>query len=150
VNLSNALEAMDRSDGISLRDTSNVLKTKPVDNLDQPDFLNQVASIETSLPPKELLNTLQGIENALGRKRKTWKGPRTIDLDILLYDKMVLEDPDLTIPHPELRNRPFFLRQILEIAPDTVDPVSNRSLSSLLDETRDKRVPQPGEADYDR
>jgi 2-amino-4-hydroxy-6-hydroxymethyldihydropteridine diphosphokinase len=150
VNLSNALEAMDRSDGISLRDTSNVLKTKPVDNLDQPDFLNQVASIETSLPPKELLNTLQGIENALGRKRKTWKGPRTIDLDILLYDKMVLEDPDLTIPHPELRNRPFFLRQILEIAPDTVDPVSNRSLSSLLDETRDKRVPQPGETDYDR
>jgi 2-amino-4-hydroxy-6-hydroxymethyldihydropteridine diphosphokinase len=130
--LHSAIEAIGRSHELKLLKSSGVSNTEPVDNLEQPDFLNQVVSVETQLQPHELLKILQDIEDSLGRERTIWKGSRTIDLDILLFDGIVLEDADLTIPHPELLNRPFFIRQILEIAPDIIDPLSQQSLSSFL------------------
>jgi 2-amino-4-hydroxy-6-hydroxymethyldihydropteridine diphosphokinase len=130
--LHSAIEAISRSNELKLLKSSGVSNTEPVDNLEQPDFLNQVVSVETQLQPHELLKILQDIEDSLGRERTIWKGSRTIDLDILLFDGIVLKDADLTIPHPELLNRPFFIRQILEIAPDIIDPLSQQSLSSFL------------------
>lgn len=149
-NLSAALEAMDRSREIKLLKTSSVSNTKPVDNPNQPDFLNQVVSIDTSLSPHELLSELQRIENAMGRKRITWKGPRIIDLDILLYGGIILKSPDLTIPHPELLNRSFLIHQIMEIDPDTVDPTSRRFLSSFIDERGNSVTQRPGDTHNDQ
>jgi 2-amino-4-hydroxy-6-hydroxymethyldihydropteridine diphosphokinase len=127
-----ARSAMTRSPQIDLIERSNIARTTPVDNPNQPEFLNQVVSIETGLSPHALLETLQSIENDLGRLRSVWKGPRTIDLDILLFDGRIIADRDLNIPHPELLNRPFLIRQILEIAPETIDPSSRKRLSTFL------------------
>ncbi len=145
-----AVKAIARYPGVRLLRTSGISDTKPVDNLRQPDFLNQVVSVETRLQPHELLRILQDIEDSLGRKRIAWKGPRTMDLDILLFDDMVVEDPGLTIPHPELLKRPFLIHQILEIAPDMVDPVSRRSLSSFLRGDRDPGSLRPGDENHER
>ncbi len=133
--LAAAIHAMEESPGIDVSGISGVYRTRPVDNTNQPDFLNQVVSIGTRLAPRDLLRTLHRIEKRFGRERSTWKGPRTLDLDILLYDDLIVDEPDLRIPHPELLNRPFFMRMVLEIAPDIVEPVSNRPLLSFLDGT---------------
>jgi 2-amino-4-hydroxy-6-hydroxymethyldihydropteridine diphosphokinase len=131
-NLAAALTALRRSSAVKLLKVSSIVNTVPVDNVNQPDFLNQVVSIETTLSPRELLAGLQDIENRLGRERLVWKGPRTIDLDILLYGTLVLNESDLTIPHPELMNRSFFIYQILEIDPDATEPASCLSFSSFV------------------
>jgi len=131
--LDSAVEAIRHVHGIHLLRSSSVYDTEPVDFTDQPRFLNQVVSIETSLAPHSLLSILQSIENRFGRKRTLRKGPRTLDLDILLYDGLVMEDRVLSIPHPELLNRSFFIRQILEIEPETIDPVSKLPLAEFLD-----------------
>ncbi len=127
-----ALKAMEESPGLDVLACSQVADTRPVDNLDQPHFLNQVVSVDTSLSPHGLLTILQAIETNLGRKRTVWKGPRTIDLDILLYGDRVVGHPSLTIPHAQLLNRLFLVRQILEIDPDAVDPASHQTLVSFL------------------
>lgn len=131
--LSGAVDALRRSKGIRVSDLSGIFRTEPVDNVNQPDFLNQVVSIETRLAPRDLLSTLHEIEERFGRKRSSWKGPRTLDLDILLYGDRVVDEPDLRIPHPELLNRPFFMEMVIEIAPDMIEPASNRPLRSFLD-----------------
>jgi 2-amino-4-hydroxy-6-hydroxymethyldihydropteridine diphosphokinase len=123
---------MAQTRGIDLVAASAVSRTAPVDNRDQPDFLNQVVTIKTRLPPRRLLAALQSIEDRLGRVRSTWKGPRTIDLDILLYGDRIIEERGLAVPHPALLRRDFLIRQILEIDPRAVDPVSRRPLSSFL------------------
>ncbi len=133
-NLAGAINAMEESPGIEVSAVSGVYHTQPVDNKNQPDFLNQVVSIGTRLAPRDLLAALHGIEKRFGRERSIWKGPRTLDLDILLYDDLIVDEPDLRIPHPELLNRPFFMRMVLEIAPDIIEPVSNRPLLSFFDE----------------
>ncbi len=84
---------------------SSIIETAPVDLLQQPDFFNQIISITTELSPEQLLENLLRIENSLGRIRKIEKGPRIIDLDILLYDSIQLNTEKLIIPHPEIKNR---------------------------------------------
>ncbi|HET6637864.1 MAG TPA: 2-amino-4-hydroxy-6-hydroxymethyldihydropteridine diphosphokinase [Gemmatimonadota bacterium] len=90
---------------------SPVIETDPVDVTDQPRFLNQVLAIDTRLPPRGLLEACLAVERGLGRDRSAGprRGPRTIDVDILLYDGRVIDEPGLTIPHPRLAARPFFL-----------------------------------------
>jgi 2-amino-4-hydroxy-6-hydroxymethyldihydropteridine diphosphokinase len=95
-----------------------------VDFTDQPDFLNQVVKIETVLDPIQLIEELKRIETAVGRKKTFSKGPREIDLDILLYDDLVLESEKLVIPHPAIPYRQFVLRHLLELEPELRDPVS--------------------------
>jgi 2-amino-4-hydroxy-6-hydroxymethyldihydropteridine diphosphokinase len=111
---------------------SSILETKPVNFLQQPGFLNKIIVLETQLPPLELLYTLKQAEIDLGRKKIFPKGPRSIDLDILLYDDLVLNIEDLIIPHPEIKNRKFILQHLVELDPELIDPVSGIKYKDLL------------------
>ncbi|MBN2080060.1 MAG: 2-amino-4-hydroxy-6-hydroxymethyldihydropteridine diphosphokinase [Spirochaetes bacterium] len=117
---------------ITLVARSSIVETEPVDLLDQPRFLNQVVAVKTVMGPRELLGALKEAERRLGRVPGVPKGPRTIDLDILLYDDMVMDTDDLTIPHREIRNREFVLRHLLELDPDIVDPVTGKPFRTML------------------
>jgi 2-amino-4-hydroxy-6-hydroxymethyldihydropteridine diphosphokinase len=97
---------------------SSLYRTAPVGELDQPDFINGVALIETGLTPHELLKALLEIEHRHGRVREHRNGPRTLDLDILTYDDLQCSDCHLTLPHPRMHERAFVLRPLFEIAPD--------------------------------
>jgi 2-amino-4-hydroxy-6-hydroxymethyldihydropteridine diphosphokinase len=108
--------------GIALRRTSSVYETEPVDNTDQGWFLNCVAEIGTSLEALGLLRRLQRIENELGRERLVRRGPRTLDIDMLLYGDLVLESSELTLPHPRMLERRFVLEPLRELGPHLVIP----------------------------
>jgi 2-amino-4-hydroxy-6-hydroxymethyldihydropteridine diphosphokinase len=101
---------------------SKLYRTKPVGYLDQPDFVNAMALVETALAPRALLDGLLGIEQRHGRKREIPNGPRTLDLDIVLYGDRVIEEPGLTVPHPRAREREFVLQPLREVWPDVVWP----------------------------
>lgn len=103
---------------------SSITETEPVDVEDQPLFLNQVLFIRTDMGPMDLLSAFQAIEDEMGRTRKVRRGPRIIDLDILLYNNMTIESENLTIPHPEIRNRDFVMDHLIEITPDLRDPLT--------------------------
>lgn len=110
---------------VRLAACSAVVETDPVDVLDQPRFLNQVLALDTALSPRELVEACLSIERALGRDRAAGppRGPRTIDLDVLLYDGRAADEPGLTIPHPRLAQRPFFLALLRQIgAPEAWTP----------------------------
>lgn len=97
---------------------SSLYRSAPVGRLDQPDFINAVALIETALTPQDLLKSLLEIEHYHGRVREYRDGPRTLDLDILLYDDLQCGDAHLTLPHPRMHQRAFVLQPLWEIAPD--------------------------------
>jgi len=111
---------------------SSMYETLPWGVKDQPKFINMAAEIETELGPSEFLIVLKKIEKETGRKETTRWGPRTIDLDILYYDDLVLETPELSIPHPFLHEREFALRPLAEIAPDKIHPVLLKTVRELL------------------
>ena len=114
-----ALEQLEAEDGIELMAVSSLRETEPVGYLDQPSFLNGAAQLETALPPRELLERLLEIESRLGRVRGEGPrfGPRTIDLDLLLYGDETIDEPGLTVPHPRLAERRFALEPLAELAP---------------------------------
>lgn len=112
---------------------SPLYRTEPLGIREQDWFVNAVAEIRTALPPRELLSALLHIENRMGRVRARRWGPRVIDLDLLLYGQSVIEEPGLTVPHPELHKRRFVLVPLNEIAPYAVHPVFGISVKSLLD-----------------
>ena len=112
---------------------SGYIVTKPYGGVEQEDFLNGAVYIRTIYSPHELLDVLHKIENDAGRKRLVHWGPRTLDLDILLYDDLILEDSDLMIPHPDMENREFVLEPLREIAPFKLHPI-------LLKRIRDIKV----------
>ena len=118
--------------GIAVIRVSSIIETEPYGYTDQPPFLNCVAHVETFYSPLHLLNALQLIEKTLGRKRSIRWGPRTIDLDILLYNSVVIDTPRLKIPHPDMVNRYFVLKPLSEIAPDLVHPVFGKTMIELL------------------
>lgn len=101
---------------------SPLYRTAPVGFADQPDFINACALVETALEPRALLDGLLAIERAHGRKRGIPNGPRTLDLDIVLYGDRVVNEPDLTIPHPRAREREFVLKPLRDVWPDAVFP----------------------------
>lgn len=125
-NLARAGALLAEAGDIRLLKKSAVEETAPVDYTDQPDFLNQVVLVETGLAPRDLLDTLRKIEYAMGRVRSVPKGPRVIDLDLLLYDALVYRDDALTLPHPGIVKRPFVMRGMLEIDGELSDPVSGK------------------------
>lgn len=117
-----ALSLLGKNQGIRLLAVSSLYRTAPVGQLNQPDFINAVAQIETRLSPHSLLTTLLAIEQEFGRIRTAKDAPRSLDLDLLLFDDLTLISPDLTLPHPRLHLRAFVLIPLAEIAPDLTLP----------------------------
>lgn len=116
---------------------SSLYQTASWGKHDQPDFLNQVIELNTSLEPKDLLSGILGIESDLGRKRIEKWGSRTIDIDILIYDDQIVNEPELIIPHPYLAFRRFCLMPLCEIAPEFLHPVLKKNIQELLLELSD-------------
>ena len=106
-------------------------ETKPFGILDQPDFLNTAIHLETHLEPEALLSEILKIEKELGRERKEKNGPRTIDIDIILFDDVILETPSLQVPHLHFLKRISVLDPLCEIAPYAIDPISQKTISAL-------------------
>ena len=113
---------------------SSFYETDPVEVTEQARFLNCAVALETALAPAELMPGLLEIERSLGRERVQKKGPRTIDIDILLFGDLVVNRPDLTIPHPAMAQRRFVLAPLAEIAPAAVHPVLKKTARQLLEE----------------
>ena len=111
---------------------SGLYEAEPIGLKEQPWFLNQVAEFETTLFPRQLLKRTKKIENELGRKRGVRNGPRTIDIDILLYGSAIVRASDLEIPHPRFRERRFVLTPLAELNPDLRDPESGKTVRQLL------------------
>lgn len=114
-------------------DSSLLYRTAPIGPADQPDYLNAVIRVQSSLLPPSLLETLQDIEQHLGRRRRERWGPRTLDLDIIACDDLIMDTPALTIPHAKMHERMFVLRPLCDIAPDWHHPRLGKSAKALMD-----------------
>jgi 2-amino-4-hydroxy-6-hydroxymethyldihydropteridine diphosphokinase len=134
-----ALAELDRLPGTRLVAHSSLYASAPVGYVDQPDFINAVAQVETALAPRALLAALLDIEHRHGRERSFRNAPRTLDLDLLLYGQRQCREPALILPHPRLHTRAFVLRPLLEIAPHITAPGLG-PLAGWLDSARDQRV----------
>jgi len=145
--LTKARDALSNNAKIDIIKTSKIYETEPWPKNELPNdhpqeeegqkwFLNQVIEIETSLSPQELLQELGSVEQKVGRiVRGTW-GAREVDVDILLYDNEIVDSPDLQIPHRHIQDRQFVLVPLVEIAPDLIDPMTNRKFSDMLKEVK--------------
>jgi 2-amino-4-hydroxy-6-hydroxymethyldihydropteridine diphosphokinase len=120
-----------------LLQVSSLYETAPWGNPDQPDFLNQVLLLNTNLGPRSLLTAILSIEEKGGRKRSVKNAARTIDIDILFYDGLILEEPGLSIPHPRIAYRRFVLEPLNELSPDFIHPVLGKTMRQLLLECTD-------------
>ena len=129
-NLDKALDYL--SQRMPVADVSSVYDTSPLENPDQPRFLNMVCQVTTRLKATELLMLAKGIERKLGRLPGKPNSPRPIDIDILLYDEQVINTPELTIPHPTLSHRAFVLVPLAELSPSLAHPVHRPNIADLL------------------
>ena len=119
---------------------SSFYYTEPVGYKEQEDFINAVAGLETNRSPADLLAICSAIEDRLGRRRTVRWGPRTVDLDILLYGDLVMSRPELVIPHPLMAMRRFVLAPLVEIAPEVMHPVLNKTMFQLLSELQNSHT----------
>lgn len=129
VNLEMAISRLEEIGRIQA--VSSFYETEPVDVTEQPNFLNCVVGLETDLAPAKLMGAVLDIERDMGRRRTQDKGPRTIDIDILLIGNAVIDTPDLTVPHPALHQRRFVLEPLAEIAPEAIHPVLRKTAKQL-------------------
>lgn len=118
---------------MAVRRTSSLYRTDPVGVTSQPEFLNLAIEGETALDPVELLRAVKRVERDIGRRPTFRWGPRVVDIDILLYDGLVLETSELTIPHREMMRRAFVLIPLAEISPDLVHPLEHRTMEELAE-----------------
>ena len=130
-NLRKALELLEER-GVEVVKTSSFICTEPYGVTDQPQFLNGVCEVRTSLVSLALLHTLLEIEQEMGRVRLRHWGERNIDLDLLLYEDVVMDTPQLKLPHPDMQNRDFVLLPLAEIAPELVHPTLQKTISELV------------------
>jgi len=131
-NLRSAIQAL-RDKNVTPWRSASLYRTEPRDLEDQPWFLNTVIEVRTLLEPESLMQECLEIERHAGRVRDVQKGPRPLDIDILIYRNRIIDTPKLSIPHPRFRERRFVLVPLVELAPDLTDPVSGLSMSQLLD-----------------
>jgi 2-amino-4-hydroxy-6-hydroxymethyldihydropteridine diphosphokinase len=151
-NLRAAIAALPKL-GVQIKKVSSIYETEPVDFLDQPWFLNCVVEGETTVPPVELLTELRALEQRMGSKKLVPRGPRLIDLDILVYGQQTIDSPELQVPHPRMHLRRFVLAPLVEIAPDLKHPSWSGTAAHLLATTHDKSavkkisgdLPAPGQ-----
>jgi len=137
--------------GVDVVKASSIYETEPVDNRDQPWFLNQVLEVRSGLDPPSLLRLAKSIEAAMKRVPTLPKGPRTIDIDILLAGDLVIDTPELVVPHPRLARRNFVLVPFREIAPEVRHPVLGKTIRDLALESADlSRVTRRGRSERRR
>lgn len=130
--LARAIRALDAIEGVEVAAVSSVYLTEPVGGISQPDFYNMAVGLRTGLPPEHLLEACRDIEISLGgREHRMPKGPRTIDIDILLYGQSRLATGSLDLPHPRMLERAFMLVPLVEIAPDVVIPGNGKAHEAL-------------------
>ena len=132
-NISSALELLSEDKNIRLIKTADIIETKPYGVTDQPDFLNTCAYIKTLYDPRELLEAIQQTEKEKKRLRIKHWGPRTLDIDIVYYDDLVMHDEDLIIPHADMHNREFVLKPLAQIAPYFRHPVLGKTTVEMLE-----------------
>ncbi len=137
--LDQAVKALDEIRGCRVEKVSSYLVTEPYGGVEQDDFLNACLILKTFLPPRELLERLHEIEQAAHRERVIHWGPRTLDLDILLYDDEILETEDLVIPHVEMHLREFVLKPLSEIAPNKRHPIFQKTIAQLAAEVCEQK-----------
>lgn len=134
-----AIEALSNLSQINIVAISDKIVTEPYGNVEQDVFLNGVMKIETLLPADELLQILQKVEEHAGRERKIHWGPRTLDLDIIFYDDDIISEDDLIVPHPDMKNRDFVLKPLMQIAPYKLHPVYRKTISDMYAELMAKK-----------
>ena len=134
-----AIEALSNLPQITIVAISDKIVTEPYGNVEQDVFLNGVMKIETLLPADELLQILQKVEEHAGRERKIHWGPRTLDLDIIFYDDDIISEDDLIVPHPDMKNRDFVLKPLMQIAPYKLHPVYRKTISDMYAELMAKK-----------
>jgi 2-amino-4-hydroxy-6-hydroxymethyldihydropteridine diphosphokinase len=135
-NLINALLLMEK-DGVEIMKVSSLYETQPVDFPSQPWFYNQLVEVRIKANPESLLDLVKKIEQKMGRKHLQKKGPRIIDIDIILAEGIVIQKKELWIPHPRMEKRNFILLPFVEISPDTVHPVLNEDMKTLWKKSDD-------------
>lgn len=128
-NLQDAIRALDER--VQVLDLSAIYRTKAWGLEDQPDFFNQVLKVKTKMTPEDLLEVTQGIERGLGRQREIRWGPRTIDLDLLIYGELIKHCESLRIPHPGIPDRNFVLTGMMDLAPNLKHPVLGKTIREL-------------------
>ena len=134
-----AIEALSNLPQINIVAISDKIVTEPYGNVEQDVFLNGVMKIETLLSADELLQILQKVEEHAGRERKIHWGPRTLDLDIIFYDDDIISEDDLIVPHPDMKNRDFVLKPLMQIAPYKLHPVYRKTISDMYTELMAKK-----------
>lgn len=140
--LTSAIQGLKDCEDIQVSRVSTLIATKPYGGVEQESFLNGVVEIKTLLTPQELLHYLHKLEAAAGRERSIHWGPRTLDLDIIFYDKLILEDDTLIIPHVDMQNRDFVLKPMAELSPNFRHPILQRTMEQLLEELTAKEASQ--------
>ena len=136
-NIARAITAL-RARGMRVTRESSLYETEPLEFLEQAWFLNGAIEVETELSPEQLMERLLEIEREMGRERRVPKGPRLIDMDILLYGEEVVRKPGLDIPHPRMAERKFVLVPLAEIAGEVTHPVSMMMIEEMLEATADR------------
>ncbi len=131
--IENSLKVLNQTPGIAIQAVSSWYKTKPI-GPPQPDYINGCALLEVKQTPEELLVLLLATELQFGRVRQEHWGARTLDLDLLLYDDLILDTPNLQLPHPRMKERAFVLVPLAEIAGDRIEPVSKKAIAQFANE----------------
>lgn len=137
-NCRQAIQAIATEKGNELIACSSFYYTEPVGKKDQNWFVNAVIAVETSFPPRQLMEFLMSVERRMGRERKERWGPRIIDLDLLFYGNLIWQEEGLFIPHPEIAKRRFVLRPLKDIAPHLIHPLLGKTVTELLEELPEK------------
>ncbi len=133
--IEDALEMLNQR-GLRVTAKSKIYETEPYGYEDQPPFVNGAVEIETHLSCREVLKTILGIENDIGRVRLIRWGPRIIDLDILMFNDEVYDEEDMKVPHIDMQNRAFVLEPLNDLCPDKIHPVLKKSIRSLLEDLK--------------